>query len=294
MKKSLLIFAFAVLTALFTTSLKAQNTSDAPKTYNKDGFSFNYPANWELNDQSTVELQQLKLNLPNNSGLIYITSPRNPISTADQIAAAREGITDKFIENINQKFTRSTTMVLSKPEIDCFEIKGKKFVGTVLRGSYQNQISTADILPILLEHRFVNFVFIRSNADYEKTNSAWQILTESIEIITPNADKLPVLSLDVVLPADQMKVIQGKAISLPRPSFPKGTRLHGGRGVSVKVTIDEKGKVISARAQLGNADKTSSSILEQAAKESRFTPSYFCGEPVRVTGVIIYTFDNLR
>lgn len=294
MKKILLIFAFAVFTALSAISLNAQNTGDAPKTYNKDGLIFNYPTNWELTDQSTVELQQLKLSLPSSSGLIYVTSPRTPISTSDQIAAAREGITDKFIENINQKFTSSLTSTISKPEMDCSEIKGKKLVSTVLRGTYQNQAGTANILPMLLGHRFVNFVFIRNDQDHEKVNSAWKILTESMEIITPSAENLPVLTLDVALPADQMKIIQGKAIKLPSPYLPKGTRLLGGMSVPVKVTIDEKGKVISARAQLKNADKIYFSRLEQAAKESRFTPSYLCGEPVKVTGIINYEFSKVR
>ncbi len=292
MKKSLFIFALIGLITLFNLPLAAQNSNSDVKIYDKDGLSFNYPASWELADQSTAELQQLKLNLPNSSGLIYITSPRKPISTSDQLTASREGITDRFIENINQRFTLSSTAAILGSETGCFEVKDKKYVGTVIRGTYQNQLSTADILPVFLEHRFVNFVFIRSNNDYEKTNSVWRMLTESVKITTPDSDKLPVPALDVVLPANQMKVIQGKAISLPKPRYPSGMRDRGIRTIPVKVTIDEKGNVIAAYTRPGPVERIFMSLAEQAAKESRFSPTYLCGEPIRVTGIIIYTFDN--
>ena len=294
MKTNHFIFVIFILATFFRLSVLAQTVKADIKIYDKDGLSFNYPASWELTDQSTAELQQLKLNLPNSSGLIYVSSPRNPVSTSDQLTASREGITDRFIENIIQKFTFSSTTAILGSETGCFEVKDKEYVGTMIRGTYQNQLSTAEILPILLEHRFVNFVFIRATDDYEKTNSIWKILTESIKIITPETKNLPVPILDVVLPAYQMKAIKGKAISLPRPFYPNGTRLRGVRSVAVVVTIDEKGKVIAARAQPGDVERTFLPIAEQAAKESRFNPTYLCGEPIRVTGIIIYEFDNRR
>lgn len=287
MKKILLTFAFITLTIIFKLPTSAQISGADVKVYDKNGLSFSYPSIWELTDQSTADLQQVKLNLPESSALIYITSPRNSISTSEQLEAAREGITDRFVENITQKFTLSPSSIL-RPETDCFEVNGKAHIGRVIRGTYQKQLSVADIIPTFLEHRFVNLVFIRSNSEYDKSNPAWQMITKTVKNITPGADKPPVPTLDVIVPAST-DIINGKAVSLPKPSYPSMAspkRLRG--SVSVQVTIDEKGKIIQARAVSGAIEFVN--VAVQAAKESRFTPTYVCQQPVKVTGMIIYNF----
>ncbi len=84
-------------------------------------------------------------------------------------------------------------------------------------------------------------------------------------------------------------VLNGKAISLPRPPYPEEARASGASGtVTVQVLIDETGRVIDACAISG------SSLLwqatEQAASQARFTPTTLSGQPVKVSGVITYNF----
>jgi TonB family protein len=84
-------------------------------------------------------------------------------------------------------------------------------------------------------------------------------------------------------------VVNGKALSLPRPEYPsmaRGARASG--SVSVFVTIDETGKVIAARAIKGHP--LLREVSEAAAKQARFTPTMVAGQPVKVTGIIIYNF----
>jgi TonB family protein len=84
-------------------------------------------------------------------------------------------------------------------------------------------------------------------------------------------------------------VVNGKALSLPRPEYPsmaRGARASG--SVSVFVTIDETGKVIAARAIKGHP--LLREVSEAAAKQARFTPTMVSGQPVKVTGTIIYNF----
>jgi TonB family protein len=84
-------------------------------------------------------------------------------------------------------------------------------------------------------------------------------------------------------------VVNGKALSLSRPEYPsmaRGARASG--SVSVFVTIDETGKVIAARAIKGHP--LLREVSEAAAKKSRFSPTMVAGQPVKVTGVIIYNF----
>jgi TonB family protein len=85
-------------------------------------------------------------------------------------------------------------------------------------------------------------------------------------------------------------VLNGRAISLPRPSYPAQAR-HAGYGgiVVVKVTIDESGKVVKAEDHCGAAKPLAEAAIG-AAYRARFTPTLLSGQPVKVTGTITYKF----
>jgi protein TonB len=84
-------------------------------------------------------------------------------------------------------------------------------------------------------------------------------------------------------------VLNGKAISLPKPPYPPIAKAARAAGtVTVQVTIDESGKVISARAVGGHPLLQQAAV--QAAYGARFSPTQLSGQPVKVTGVITYNF----
>lgn len=84
-------------------------------------------------------------------------------------------------------------------------------------------------------------------------------------------------------------VLNGKAISLPKPAYPQIARAAQASGpVVVQITIDEEGKVISATAISGHPLLKASAV--QAAYGARFTPTLLEGMPVKVTGTINYNF----
>lgn len=84
-------------------------------------------------------------------------------------------------------------------------------------------------------------------------------------------------------------VLNGKAISLPKPPYPAIARSARAAGtVVVQVTIDESGKVISARAISGHPLLQAAAV--QAAYGARFSPTQLSGQPVKVTGTISYNF----
>lgn len=84
-------------------------------------------------------------------------------------------------------------------------------------------------------------------------------------------------------------VLNGKAISKPQPAYPaiaKAARASG--TVTVAVTVDESGKVISARASGGHPLLQTAAV--QAAYQARFSPTLLSGQPVKVNGIITYNF----
>jgi tetratricopeptide (TPR) repeat protein len=84
-------------------------------------------------------------------------------------------------------------------------------------------------------------------------------------------------------------VVNGKAISLPKPLYPDEARASRVAGeVVVQVVIDESGKVIRACAVHGPPLLMRAS--EVAAYHAVFSPTRLNGQPVKVTGVVTYNF----
>jgi len=84
-------------------------------------------------------------------------------------------------------------------------------------------------------------------------------------------------------------VLNGKAISLPKPAYPALAKaVKAGGTVLVQVTVDENGKVISATAVSGHPLLRPAAT--QAAYGARFSPTKLSGQAVKVTGVISYNF----
>lgn len=84
-------------------------------------------------------------------------------------------------------------------------------------------------------------------------------------------------------------VLNGKAISLPKPPYPPAARAVRASGsVSVQVLISESGSVISASAVSGHPLLRAAAA--SAARGARFSPTLLTGQPVKVSGVITYNF----
>ena len=84
-------------------------------------------------------------------------------------------------------------------------------------------------------------------------------------------------------------VLNGKAISLPKPAYPPIARAARASGtVTVQVLIDENGNVVSAHAVNGHPLLQAAAV--GAARQARFSPTKLSGQPVKVTGVIQYNF----
>jgi len=84
-------------------------------------------------------------------------------------------------------------------------------------------------------------------------------------------------------------VLNGKAISLPKPPYPAAATAVGASGaVSVQVLIDENGDVVSASPVSGHPLLRAAAA--QAARGAKFSPTQLQGMPVKVSGIITYNF----
>ena len=86
-------------------------------------------------------------------------------------------------------------------------------------------------------------------------------------------------------------VLNGRAISLPKPDYSAAARQANATGsVTVQVTVDEQGNVIVAKAVSGHPLLQESAVA--AAREAKFSPATIEGQPVKISGVITYDFEE--
>ncbi|HYY96528.1 MAG TPA: TonB family protein [Pyrinomonadaceae bacterium] len=84
-------------------------------------------------------------------------------------------------------------------------------------------------------------------------------------------------------------VLNGKAIYKPQPAYPPDARAARAAGtVTVQILVDEEGNVVEAHAVSGHP--LLRDAAETAARNSRFSPTRLQGQPVKVSGVITYSF----
>src|SRR5262245_8028323 len=83
--------------------------------------------------------------------------------------------------------------------------------------------------------------------------------------------------------------LQGSAITRVNPDYPPSARKLNATGtVEVEVTISEKGLVVEATAISGHFALRSAAV--EAARKWVFKPAIFSGDPVKIKGVLTFTF----
>jgi TonB family protein len=84
-------------------------------------------------------------------------------------------------------------------------------------------------------------------------------------------------------------VLNSKAVSKPAPDYPAEAKAAGVQGtVSVLIEVDEAGNVTGAEALGGPAPLRDAAVA--AARRAKFSQTRLSGRPVKVTGVVTYTF----
>jgi TonB family protein len=107
---------------------------------------------------------------------------------------------------------------------------------------------------------------------------------ESVYKLNPAAD-----ILDFHEPVTHVPILQGKAISLPKPSYPAAARAaHASGSVLVLILLDESGRVIRAKSLCGHPLLIEAA--EAAARQARFSPVKVSGKEVKISTLVNYNF----
>ena len=271
---------YLVVTMLLCPAALAQSSASKTEHFTKDGLSFNYPAEWKLEDQSTSQEQRLVLTHAGSSALIMIVALRTAVTSRESLIALRDAGTTPFVQNLAQKLGVEPPPLWENAT--CAEVGSYTAVGFLLHGAFNQQPSTGEVYALVIGQRFVNLVYVRVDKDDAEGGLAWKEIGDTLKV-----EGAAAATASELKPVDL--VAGGKAIRLGLPHFPKEARGRGLSGtVLVQIMIDEEGKVVSARAIKGPT--VMRNVSEQAALQSRFTPTILCGRPVKTPGVLTFNF----
>jgi TonB family protein len=283
--------SFAVIALIAGLSAAAVQPQEGTNTtyFERAGVQFELPAGWNVNESNLLGEQIVTIQPEGGSAQIAVSTII--VSSCDFQAEARKTMA-ALVERVARQIHSAAP---TKFSVTNTEVNGEEIAGVGLRGVADNKAVTADVYSFRVGLRIVSLVYIRVAND-EAASAAWNAVRTTLKAnLTPKAFGVVAerRATDVgpggPRPIISGGVLNGKAISLPVPSYPPIARqAHASGTVVVQVTIDETGAIISAHAVRGHP--LLQAVCVQAARAARFLPTKLCAEPVKVTGIITYNF----
>jgi TonB family protein len=184
-------------------------------------------------------------------------------------------------------------------ERDSFTYKVLAVGGYFIRAQIEGESRKTDEgSPVAWDFMFLSpNEFVWHRTDWEGLNSTKPVTrcddgkVRAFPVIGSPRDSKPPGSLRVEGAENSISggVLNGKAVTLAKPEYsPAARAVRAAGAVNVQVTIDEQGNIISASAISGHPLLRQSA--EKAAFASKFAPTTLEGQPVQVTGIIVYNF----
>lgn len=132
---------------------------------------------------------------------------------------------------------------------------------------------------------FYHLVMINTEGDKQTTRYVWISAIDGTIIKTEDGTREKTWTGLMI----EGGVLNGKAVSLPTPAYPEIARAARASGaVTVQIAVDEHGSVVLAKAVSGHPLLQGAAVT--AARQAKFSPTYLQGQPVIVTGQLVYNF----
>jgi TonB family protein len=271
--------------SLLGVNVYAQSAAPELKHFAVEGISFDYPSQYSVKDESTPEEQRLLITREGSSVQLTIIVPTRAV-LRNELPAAVENFTQPMLKNVAMTLGEDKNF----PEQKRFQTRiGTNEAEGIRLQSTRSGKKTGEVIWLRSRLHLVGLMFVRSDADESDGAQLWQTVSSSLKIAPPVVTVMGTATE----PTDKAKieggVLNGKALSLPRPAYPAIARpAHASGPVRVQVLIDEQGFVVAAHAVDGHPLLQAACVA--AARQARFSPTLLEGEPVKVTGVIQYYF----
>ena len=172
-------------TALLLIIINAPAQDPNVKHFEKDGLSFDYPANWQISDQSTNQMQFLELS--QGDVVIRVRSPREWLKTPDKEAHAKKLFQDQYVESFATQFEQQGMQ--PKRSAVTTQLGGGDAEGVRLRVVMDRQPGGLDSYYRIVSDRLVHLSVLGSERDIARDAPAWDMIRNSLKVEPPPPPK---------------------------------------------------------------------------------------------------------
>ena len=150
----------------------------APKTFNVNGVSFNYPDEWTIYDDSNSDAQQVTLARPKNDVQIRVFVHKGHL-TPEKFPDAKKAFIDPYIASTVKQFVAMG----AKPEqsADASEIGGVKADGVKVSANL-GEPGAAKIYWAMLGQRVVILTIFGPDREIKEFAPAWEMVRSSFKV----------------------------------------------------------------------------------------------------------------
>jgi len=156
------------------------------KHFAKDGLSFDYPANWQISDQSTGQMQYVQL-ARDGYAEIRIRNPREWLKTPDKEAAAKKLIQDQYVDTFASQIQQAG--MTPKRSTAATQISGADAQGARVRAVMDGEPGGMDSYFNITSDRLVQMSIIGSEKEIAKSEPVWDMIRNSLKLDPPPQPK---------------------------------------------------------------------------------------------------------
>jgi hypothetical protein len=162
--------------------------AQTPKTYTKDGLSFDYPADWALQEGVNDDAQQLTLAKANSDVQISIFVHKGRI-TPEKLPDAKKAFIDPYVAATEKQFVQMGAKPEQSP--DASEIGGVKADGVKIGASLGGEAGAAKIYWALVGQRVVVLTLFGPDKQLKQHAATWDLVRNSLKVVDPKATPSP-------------------------------------------------------------------------------------------------------
>ena len=213
----------------------------------------------------------------------------DPKKSKERLFTGRVWVEDQGLQIVKTRGKGVPETKINKfPNVETYreEIDGRYWFPTYSYADEELIFDNGEALHIRMKVRFSEFILAHATVTITEAEDQRATPKPTPQAPSPQHPKSTPEQVDRQNPVDG-GVLNGKAIELPEPVLPPGVPKLAGK-VTVRVLVDETGKVISAEIEDGRIELRRPSL--EAARKARFAPTRVAGQPVKVTGIITYRF----
>lgn len=159
-----------------------------PKTYTKNGLSFDYPADWALQEGVNDDAQQLTLAKANSDVQISIFVHKGRI-TPEKMPDAKKAFIDPYVAATEKQFVQMGAKPEQSP--DASEIGGVKADGVKIGASLGGEPGAAKIYWALVGQRVVVLTLFGPDKQLKQHAATWDLVRNSLKVADPKATPSP-------------------------------------------------------------------------------------------------------